>query len=263
MKNWIKILLSFVVIIVYATMAISSAKKTYRTVNKPVTFKVSNFEFSPPSQAKTGSGNLKILLIEPHFNEKFKYSEILIFNEFLKSFSGDLNELLTSKGYIVRGPFENFENALYSDKMESDLLLNLQIDFNLNDQNINWSGIQVLSGGKKKNATYSTQYKIDGFFLLSGKVNLYISEPITKEKVWVKNIQLKPKKVPVISNLMYKNLRDYSTAFESDPNFANPFLISMEEYYKEILNITWSNLDPNELNTLKKYTTEIRENKKY
>ena len=84
MKNWIKILLSFVVIIVYATMAISSAKKTYRTVNKPATFKVSNFEFSPPSQAKTGSGNLKILLIEPHFNEKFKYSEILIFNEFLK-----------------------------------------------------------------------------------------------------------------------------------------------------------------------------------
>jgi hypothetical protein len=142
-------------------------------------------------------------------------------------------------------------------------LFNAQIDFNLNDQNINWSGIQVLSGGKKKNAVYSTQYKIDGFFLLSGKVNFYISEPITKEKIWVKNIQLKPKKVPVTSNLLYKNLRDYSSAFESDPNFANPFLISMEEYYKEILNITWANLDPNELNTLKKYTLEIRENKKY
>jgi hypothetical protein len=83
MKNLLKILFSFIIIFIYAIIAISSAKKTYKTVNKPATFKVSNFEFSHPPQAKTGSANIKILLIEPHFNEKFKYSENLIFNEFL------------------------------------------------------------------------------------------------------------------------------------------------------------------------------------
>jgi hypothetical protein len=37
----------------------------------------------------------------------------------------------------------------------------------------------------------------------------------------------------------------------------------MQDYYKEILNIAWANLDPNELASLKKYTKEIREKKKY
>ena len=33
----------------------------------------------------------------------------------------------------------------------------------------------------------------------------------------------------------------------------------MQDYYKEILDIAWTNLDPNELASLKKYTKEIRE----
>jgi hypothetical protein len=37
----------------------------------------------------------------------------------------------------------------------------------------------------------------------------------------------------------------------------------MQDYYKEILDIAWTNLDPNELASLKKYTKEIREKKKY
>jgi hypothetical protein len=62
---------------------------------------------------------------------------------------------------------------------------------------------------------------------------------------------------------VYKNLRDYSAAFETEPSFSNPFITTMQDYYKEILDIAWTNLDPNELTSLKKYTKEIREKKKY
>ena len=144
MKNWIKILLSFVVIIVYATMVSSSAKKKYVAKPAPITFKVPNYEYAPPTQSSVGSTDLKILLLEPRFNEKFKYADYRTFNDFSKFMAGDINESLTAKGYTVRGPFENYEGALYTDKIESDLMLNVQIDFDLNDQNVIWNGTEIL-----------------------------------------------------------------------------------------------------------------------
>jgi hypothetical protein len=54
-----------------------------------------------------------------------------------------------------------------------------------------------------------------------------------------------------------------SLAFETEPTFANPFIPALQDYYKEILDIAWASLDPNELTTLKKYVKEIREKKKY
>jgi hypothetical protein len=177
--------------------------------------------------------------------------------------AGDINESLTAKGYTVRGPFENYEGALYTDKIESDLMLNVQIDFDLNDQNVIWNGTEILVSGKRKTAVYNTQYKFSGFFVLSGKLNLSLSEPVTKEKIWVKNIPLKQRKINIISSGVYKNLRDYTAAFETEPSFSNPFITTMQDYYKEILDIAWTNLDPNELASLKKYTKEIREKKKY
>jgi hypothetical protein len=263
MKNWIKISLSLVVIIVYATMVSSSAKKKYVSTVSVPTFKVPSYDYTPPTNTNAGANDLKILLIEPRFNEKFKYADYRVFNDFSKFMTGDINEALTSKGYTVRGPFENYESVLYTDKMESDLLLNVQIDFDVNDQNVNWYGSQILVSGKKKTAIYTTQYKMSGFFMLAGKINISLSEPITKEKIWVKNVPLKQRKINVVSTGVYKNLRDYTAAFESEPNFANPFIPVMQDYYKEILSIAWASLDPNELASLKKYTKEIREKKKY
>ena len=265
MKNWIKISLSLAVIVVYATMASSSAKQKITTTVTPTapTFKVPTYAYVPPAHATIVNNDLKILLIEPKYNEKFKYADYRIFNDFSKFMVGDINESLTAKGYLVRGPFDNYEGALYTDKVESDLLLNIQIDFDLNDQNINWSGNEILVSGKKQTAVYRTDYKMNGFFMLSGKVILSLSEPLTKEKIWVKNVQLKQRKINIVSTRDYKMLRDYSVAFEAEPNFANPFIPAMQDYYKEILDIAWANLDPNELNNLKKYVKEIREKKKY
>jgi len=100
MKNWIKILLSFVVIIVYATMVSSSSKKKYSGKPAPITFKVSNYEYAPPTQSSVGSSDLKILLLEPRFNEKFKYADYRIFNDFSKFMAGELMSLLPRKAIL-------------------------------------------------------------------------------------------------------------------------------------------------------------------
>ena len=264
MKNWIKISLSLAVIIVYAAIATSSAKKKFVAVAPaPPTFTVPSYAYTPPAHASISGNDLKILVVEPKYNDKFKYADYRLFNDFKKFMAGDINESLTTKGYLVRGPFENYEGAMYTDKTESDLLLNIELDFDLNDQNINWKGTEILVSGRKKTAVYTNIYKLDGYFTLSGKVNISISEPITKEKVWVKNVQLKQRVIRIASKNEYKHLRDYALAFETEPTFANPFIPALKDYYKEILDITWASLDPNELSSLKKYVKEIREKKKY
>lgn len=264
MKNWIKISLSLAVIIVYAAIATSSAKKKFVAVAPAApTFTVPSYAYTPPAHASISGNDLKILVVEPKYNDKFKFADYRLFNDFKKFMSGDINESLTTKGYLVRGPFENYEGAMYTDKTESDLLLNIELDFDLNDQNINWKGTEILVSGKKKTAVYTNIYKLDGYFTLSGKVNISISEPITKEKVWVKNVQLKQRVIRIASKNEYKHLRDYALAFETEPTFANPFIPALKDYYKEILDITWASLDPNELSSLKKYVKEIREKKKY
>ena len=264
MKNWIKISLSLAVIIVYAAIATSSAKKKFVAVAPaPPTFTVPSYAYTPPAHASISGNDLKILVVEPKYNDKFKYADYRLFNDFKKFMAGDINESLTTKGYLVRGPFENYEGAMYTDKTESDLLLNIELDFDLNDQNINWKGTEILVSGRKKTAVYTNIYKLDGYFTLSGKVNISISEPITKEKVWVKNVQLKQRVIRIASKNEYKHLRDYALAFDTEPTFANPFIPALKDYYKEILDITWASLDPNELSSLKKYVKEIREKKKY
>ena len=264
MKNWLKISLSLLVVIVYAAMVSSSAKKKVATASvQPPTFIVPSYTYTPPAHTNISGNDLKILVVEPKYNDKFKYADYRIFNDFKKFMSSDISESLTTKGYLVRGPFENYEGAMYTDKTESDLLLNLELDFDLNDQNINWKGTEILVSGRKKTAVYTNIYKLDGYFTLSGKLNISISEPITKEKIWVKNVQLKQRVIRIASKNDYKNLRDYSLAFETEPSFANPFIPTLKDYYKEILDIAWASLDPNELATLKKYVKEIREKKKY
>lgn len=264
MKNCIKISLSLAVIIVYAAIATSSAKKKFVAVAPaPPTFTVPSYAYTPPAHASISGNDLKILVVEPKYNDKFKFADYRLFNDFKKFMAGDINESLTTKGYLVRGPFENYEGAMYTDKTESDLLLNIELDFDLNDQNINWKGTEILVSGRKKTAVYTNIYKLDGYFTLSGKINISISEPITKEKVWVKNVQLKQRVIRIASKNEYKHLRDYALAFETEPTFANPFIPALKDYYKEILDITWASLDPNELSSLKKYVKEIREKKKY
>ena len=85
-------------------MVSSSAKKKMVTVAKPLAFKVPSYEYAPPSQTSVGSNDLKILLVEPRFNDKFKYADYRTFNDFSKFMAGDFNESLTEREFTKKSP---------------------------------------------------------------------------------------------------------------------------------------------------------------
>ena len=249
--------------ILFIIFLAASATQKVAPPPPPPTIKVPMYDYAPPQNEKPKSAQVVFLLVDPSYQDKFKFSSYKLFSDFSKAMSADYNEALTAKGYTVRGPFEYYDQVVYSDKKESDLLLSVEIDFDLNDQNIKWVAHQYYVSGKGKYAQFGTNYSIDGFFVLSGKVNMVVSEPITREKLWAKSIPLKQKEIPVSSSYYYEQLKNYNSAFTKDPTVINPIIKALEEYYQHVFTTSWNHLDPNELTPLKKEVVEIREKKKY
>lgn len=254
-------LLTVLLVLVYGAFfwASSSSKQIVNTappINAPI------YDYEPPSKAPAKSAQVVFLLVDPAYQEKFAYSSYKIFSDFSKAMSADYNESLTAKGYSVRGPFEYYDQVVYNDKKESDLLLQVEIDFDINSSNVNWVYAPEWVSGKGRYAVYKASYTYSGYFILSGKVNLVAAEPLTKEKLWAKSIPLKQKEVHIVP--FYKSPdKNFNLGFSRDPGVINPMIEALQDYYKQVFNTSWNHLDPNELAPLKKEVLEIREKKKY
>jgi len=257
-----KNLMAILVVLSYAVLYVASSGPKVTAPPPAPTIKAPSYDFEPPQKAPAKSAQVVFLLVDPAYQEKFAYSNYKIFSDFSKAMAADYNESLTAKGYSVRGPFEYYDQVVYNDKKESDLLLQVEIDFDINSSNVNWNSYSEYVSGKGRYATYRTAYKYAGFFILSGKVNLVAAEPLTKEKLWAKSIPLKQKQVYIAP--VYNTLeRSFNIGFSRDPGVINPMIEALEDYYKQVFNTSWNHLDPNELAPLKKEVLEIREKKKY
>jgi hypothetical protein len=254
--------LSFFAVLVYASMFLASAPAKVATAPVAGPIKAPNYDYEPPSKAAAKSAQVVFLLVDPAYQEKFQYSSYKIFSDFSKAMSADYNESLTAKGYSVRGPFEYYDQVVYNDKKESDLLLQVEIDFDINPANITWTSFPKYVSGNGRSAVYVTNYNYAGYFILSGKVNLVASEPLTKEKLWAKSIPLKQKEVHIAPAYATEQ-KNFAVGFSRDPGVINPMIEALEDYYKQVFNTSWNHLDPNELSPLKKEVLEIREKKKY
>lgn len=255
MKNKVKKLSSLLAVVVYIILFIGSA--TQQNVSKP-TLKVATYDFVPPSTAPVNSAKITLLLVHPQYAKKFAYSDISIFNKFSQSMSEDFNEMLIAKGYTVRGPFPIYDNIIYSDKKESNLLLEVEIDLDLNDSNVEWTNVVDVSSLLIRSSATTNAYKFKGNLVLSGKISLTLSEPFTREKLWAKNIPLLQKPVYVTSTLTYPAIKLYNIALKEDSGIINPLTNALEELYTTIFNTAWEQLNPNELKPLLKQVEEIR-----
>ena len=98
---------SLLVIILFIGFAMASAPaRTVQQAPPPPTIKVAQYDYEPAVKEKSKSAQVVFLLVDPAYQDKFKYSSYKLFTDFSKAMSADFNEALTQKGYTVRGPFE-------------------------------------------------------------------------------------------------------------------------------------------------------------
>ncbi len=177
-----KFKLQFYACVFLLLMGCSSSKKTAVEVTKIMT----KFDYAPKELSKVGSSNITIALVSPNYsNDNFRGD---LFDNLRKSMANDFEELLTSKGYKIRGPFNSKDDMLFNDKENSDFILVPEIDINFTGINRSFvKKTQAPSFGQRMlnpqtPATVSYMFKGEG--TLTSSLKLVFQSTRFGEKLW-------------------------------------------------------------------------------
>lgn len=243
--------LSLFALLIFSILFYSSA-----TSKKLTPLIVPDFSFSPPSTAAPGSAGLKIALISPYYSGNFLYSTQSPFNNFRISLGRDLEQILTAKGYTIKGPYDEYDIMTYSDKEECELGLFSDIDLQINQTSGGWDNITALG--------YPTiNYRFRGTITISGKVTFYISETYTRQKLIVKSLSIPQQiNIQVESEKVYAGSQSIAIAPTGipieDAGIHNPIAISLVDFYKSTMKRTWDLLPKEDLLRVKDQVPQIR-----
>ena len=217
---------------------------------------VPDFDFSPPSPVAPGSAEIKIALIDPIYSGNFLYSNKAPFTQFRKNMGSDFEEILTARGYILKGPYESYDLMTYSDKNECELGLEIEIDLNIVETSGGWNQVApsyyygaVISGNY---AEYNSTLN------LSGKITIAVIETFTHQKLLVKSVPVPQEDITVQAEAQYKY--GSSGVPLGDPGVYNPIAKSLSSFYKTTMKRGWDMLAQEDLEHIQKQVPEIREN---
>ena len=241
---------SAITLVVFALLFIASASQ-----KKIVTTRiVPDFAFVPPSTAEIGSTGIKIAMFDPAFTGNFSYSNKSLFKTFRENMGKDLQSIITAKGNILKGTFEAYDFMTYSDKNDCELGLFVDIDMHLNET----------SGGWKQNAPYNTGFGMTegnavyaGTINISGKINMYIVETFSRQKLLIKSLPIPQTDLSVSTEEMYP----YATVGYipvEDVGVYNPLSKGLSSFYKDAMKRAWDMLDKEELLHIKAQCPQIR-----
>ena len=234
------------------------ASKPSQKIQQPVeSLIVPDYSFVPSSKVAPGSTGIRIALFKPVFPGNFTYASISPFSTFRTNMNRDLEQILTSKGYILKGPFDTYDDMMYSDKKECELGLFTDIDLNITQTSGSWRN----AGSVLLPVSYS------GTIAISGKITFYVSETFTKQKLLVKSLSI-PQQIDVqlSSKLRYAGNEEIIMANKipiNDPGIHNPIALALVDFYKSTMKKASDMLEVEELKNLKAQAKDIRSNSNF
>jgi hypothetical protein len=220
---------------------------------------VPNFTFNPPGVPPASRSDMTIAIIKP-LTEGNMFSRLVMasenpyvaantdqtqvyLDEMLDAAKTDIEKILVTKGFNTLGPFDTIDEMTYSEKERSSLILAPTFDISMD--------LQGLEAKQTRRA-----FSQEGTVLVRGNVILAFLEPMTREKVWLKRLDLEPFAAPysytvrtrpvtpgevVAGALLNRPLpRNQSTQNEAAVTTLNSF-------YQAAMSKIWDHLDPREI----------------
>jgi len=217
MKN---ILVRSLIVIVFVTIAFASDV----TKSKQPLRITPSFNWSSQTTNSPGSAKMTLGVISPSYLVQWRGEIPEPYKSFRQDIEGDMMELLTNKGFTVRGPFEARDEMILADKKACDLLLTVEIE----------PLFQSSTGGWQTEVSKSTGigYYFKGSISVYGKINLVASEPLSGEKLWSKSLEIPTKTTPEIKSMVGVDQEDLLYLIQIDNTVANAIterLIEPEE----------------------------------
>ncbi|MHB9011448.1 MAG: hypothetical protein ACYC49_04395 [Ignavibacteriaceae bacterium] len=219
---------------------------------------VPDFNFSPPSPVAPGSAGIKIAMLDPIYSGNFTYSNQSPFKQFRESMGNDFEQILTARGYIIKGPFDSYDLMTYSDKNDCQLGLEIEIDLNISQTSGGWTYVPLASYGYGiTSGNYSTY---SGTLNLSGKITIAVFETFTQQKLLVKSVPVPQEDITVKAEASFAGYATAAGIPIEDPGVHNPIAISLAKFYKSTMKRGWDMLSPEELEHVQNQVPTIRQN---
>jgi len=183
MKNLTTLsVLIFYIFLLALVIGCSSSKNVKVEVSKIIT----KFDYAPKEISKVGASNITIALVSPNYSNNNFRGEL--FDNFRQSMANDFEELLTSKGYNIRGPFNSKDDMLFNDKENSDFILIPEIDLNFTGINRTYERkVKAASFGQllvNSNTPSTVSYMYKGEGTLISSLKLVFQSTRYNEKLW-------------------------------------------------------------------------------
>ena len=186
--------------------------------------KLANLPIMQLASASRAKLPLEVRVSNEYFN---KYAPHLA-----RSLASDIETILVDKGFKVYGRYANFDAIPYADKKNIELLVIPSFDFAPNIQNSSTT-LPILGTINK------------GTLQLIGRVELTVCEPLSREK-------LVTKKIDVASS---------SASYDGDTGVHNALVDLLNATYPDILSKAAMLLDAEEMEEFTKHANEIKSKK--
>jgi hypothetical protein len=186
---------------------------------------------------------MSIALVRPKFITENPEYYVQPFPEMASSMANDFEELLTAKGFTIRGPFASRDAMLYNDKQTCSFAFSVEIDLQPN-YNRKYKYDPGLG------SFVPASYKMNGEITLGGNLVLTASSPQYGEKIWKKNIALDKSVFTYNSSMKWASIPSVADELKDDNDFYNTFARELEKFYDKALNLAWQQIDPAEMLTV-------------
>src|ERR1017187_4021060 len=188
-----KVMLFLVPAFILASCA--STKQTTSTAPPLVQRVPAKFDFSPPSRVQAGITAITIAMVRPSYVGKNPEYFVNPFNEMAVRMASDFDELLTAKGFTIRGPFGSRDEMTYNDKVNSSFILEISIELNSLYNRKYVTTTHSPTFGEilvNKNAATTYTNKMYGPVTLGGNLVVKAKSAQYGELLWTKSIALDP-----------------------------------------------------------------------
>lgn len=209
------------------------------------------FDFAAPSQAKVGSTDITVAIVKPLYVGKNPEYYVEPFKEMATSMGNDFEELLTYKGFTVRGPFASRDEMVFNDKVNSSFILEIGIDlkplYNIKyttSTKTNWAGLV------SKYATPTVVYKTSGEVTLAGNLVINAKSSQYGELIFKKNIALEASSFTYEGSWNWTSKPNFADELNMDNGVYNKLSRELEKFYLKTLNLAWQQIDPAEMKTV-------------
>lgn len=201
------------------------------------------FDFSPPSRTQAGATAMTVALIRPVYITQNPEYYVQPFPEMSTSMGNDFEELLTAKGFNIRGPFRSRDEMVYGDKTSCDFAFIVEIDLqpNYNRKYKYDAGLGTI---------VPASYKMTGEITLGGSLVITASSPQYGEKIWKKNIALDRSTFTYTGSLKWSAVPSVADELKQDNEFYNLMARELEKFYDKAMNLAWQQIEAAEMKTV-------------